>query len=122
MVLLYIVYYILELFYNLALQKLKPMENKNTTEKLTQEKQNRKIGLIAVAIIIICAAFFGKSGSSSSSSSSNSSSHTCLNCGKSYSGFGYSTIDGEEYELTKDQGDQYCSRSCAKASRPARWR
>ncbi|MGZ4156038.1 MAG: hypothetical protein ACXVED_02595 [Bacteroidia bacterium] len=99
------------------------MENKNTSEKSNEEKQNRKIGLIAVAVIILCAVFFGKSGSgSSSSSSSNSTSHTCLNCGKSYSGFGYATANGEEYELTSDQGDQYCSRSCAKASRPARWK
>jgi hypothetical protein len=62
------------------------------------------------------------SSSGGSSSGSSVASHTCLNCGKSYSGYGYATIGGEEYALSKDQGNQYCSSSCAKASRTGRFK
>jgi hypothetical protein len=61
-------------------------------------------------------------GSYSSGSSSSGVTHTCINCGKTYSGYGFATANGEEYELTSDGGNQFCSRSCAKASRPSKWR
>ena len=64
-----------------------------------------------------------KSNSSSLSSSSTSgSSHTCLKCGKSYKGNGWMTAGGEQYQPDRDNGDQYCSKSCAYESQPEKWK
>ena len=55
-----------------------------------------------------------------SSSNYSSSGERCLNCNNPISGKGFNTVGGEEYACTDSQC-YYCSRSCAKASRPKGW-
>jgi len=90
-------------------------------------KKNAIFGLVIVVVIILIGGwmFTGNhsSGSSSSSSSSSSSGqHTCIHCGKSYSGNGWMTVGGEQYQPTSDNGDQYCSKSCAFDSQTRKWK
>jgi hypothetical protein len=58
--------------------------------------------------------------SGSSGSYNYSTVEKCLNCNNPISGKGFSTIGGEEYACTENQC-YYCSRSCARASRPKGW-
>lgn len=88
------------------------MKTETTPE---EQKQNKKIGMVVVGIIIVCAMIFGKSSpSSSSSSSSSSGSHTCTYCGKSYSGNGYHHIGTrcEEASNGWEKYDNKCSMKC----------
>ncbi len=98
-------------------------QENNKAQSTTVWYKNWKV--LLCIFLIVCYFVGSRNGHknySSSSSSSNSGSHTCLNCGKSYSGYGYATIGGEEYALSKDQGNQYCSSSCARASRAGRFK
>ncbi len=95
-----------------------------------------KRGLIAT--LIVFAIFYGlgyltgeygisdsvnsSSNSSSSSSNSNSSSSkSCLWCGNSFSGSGWGTALGEQYQSSDGTG-RYCSRKCAYESQPKKWK
>lgn len=80
------------------------------------------------AIVVIAIMFFYNKGSKTSSSSSGSSSssssgtHTCGQCGSSFSGNGWATIGGEQYEPKSWLGYGYCSKKCAYDSQPNRWK
>ena len=87
----------------------------------------------ASAMIIICL-FFAyatdgyvpsssstPSGNSSGSSYSSGSQHECTQCGRSYTGVGWTTVGGEQYQPSSDPGyDQCCSKSCAWDSQPSK--
>jgi ankyrin repeat protein len=61
--------------------------------------------------------------SSSGSSIPSSGTHTCTQCGKTYTGSGWSTVGGEQYKPSSDPGyDRSCSKSCAYDSQPSRWK
>jgi len=62
------------------------------------------------------------SSSSSSGSSSSSESHTCGYCGKSFSGNGWSTVGGEQFQQSSWSGYGYCSKECAYNSQPEKWK
>lgn len=89
-------------------------------------KKNAIIGVVIIVAVICLGGwmFNGKhgSGSSSSSSSSSSGQHSCLQCGNSYSGNGWMTVGGEQYQPTSDNGNQYCSKSCAYDSQSQKWK
>ncbi len=62
-------------------------------------------------------------GSSSSRYSGGGKQHTCTQCGRSYTGIGWTTVGGEQYQPSSDPGyDQCCSKSCAWDSQPAKWK
>ncbi|MCW3101701.1 MAG: hypothetical protein JWO09_141 [Bacteroidetes bacterium] len=58
----------------------------------------------------------------SSSTSSDSGEHKCGLCNASFSGNGWSTVGGEQFEQTSWSGYGYCSKKCAYDSQPARWK
>lgn len=80
------------------------------------------------AIVVIAIMFFYNKGAKTSSSSSGSSSssssgtHVCGQCGSSFSGNGWATIGGEQYEPKSWLGYGYCSKKCAYDSQPNRWK
>ncbi len=81
--------------------------------------------LIGIVLFIVYAGNNGSSSSSSSGSSNSTSigNHTCLKCGNSYSGNGWMTVGGEQYQPTSDNnGDQYCSSSCAYEAQSLQWK
>lgn len=100
-----------------------------TEEELKVHKKSKIIGRVSIVIALagciwvaqICSTHHS-SNSGGGSSSSSEVTHTCLNCNRTYSGYGFATIGGEEYALDKDQGNQYCSRACAKASRTGKFK
>lgn len=57
-----------------------------------------------------------------SSGSSSSGQHNCGFCGKSFSGNGWSTVGGEQFQQSSWSGSGYCSKSCAYDSQPAKWK
>lgn len=59
--------------------------------------------------------------SPSSSSGSYSNTRKCLYCGKSFSGKGWMTIGGEQYQPSTGDG-YYCSKKCAYDSQPNSWK
>jgi len=79
-------------------------------------------------IIWICIiAFIGnflpdKHSSSSSYSSSSTGEHKCGYCNATFSGNGWSTVGGEQFEQTSWTGYGYCSKKCAYDSQPSRWK
>ncbi|MEI7597593.1 MAG: ankyrin repeat domain-containing protein [Bacteroidota bacterium] len=87
-----------------------------------------KLFVITFSVIAIFSpsSFYNSTGqsynSSSSSSSSSSESHTCGQCGKSFSGNGWSTVGGEQFQQTSWSGYGYCSKSCAYDSQPEKWK
>ena len=56
------------------------------------------------------------------SSPSSSSMHTCGYCNASFSGNGWSTVNGEQFQQSSWSGYGYCSKSCAWESQPRRWK
>lgn len=94
--------------------------NKTFIEKIKTEPNTRKKFILALVLSVSFMIFYmSRSGPNGyvSTNSSSGESHTCLNCKKGYLGYGYATVGGQEYALDKNQGDQYCSMACAKASR-----
>lgn len=99
-----------------------------TDDEIKVHKKRKLVGKISLVVALagciwvaqICSTHSSSSGRGSSSSSGVT--HTCINCNKSYSGYGFATVGGEEYALDKDQGNQYCSRACAKASRTGKFK
>ena len=85
-----------------------------------------KVFLWFIVIVIIGGIANDKNSSSSpsndSSSSSSSGSHTCGQCGKAFSGNGWSTVGGEQFEQSSWSGSGYCSKSCAYESQPSNWK
>ena len=102
--------------------------HKMTEEEIKAHKKAKLIGRITVGIALVCCIGIAQicsthsSNSNAGSSSGSSVTHTCLNCNKTYSGYGFGTIAGEEYALDRDQGNQYCSRACAKESRTGKFK
>lgn len=63
------------------------------------------------------------SNSKSSSDNESSKQHTCTICNKSYTGIGWSTIGGEQYQPeTEPRYDICCSKRCAWESQPSKWK
>lgn len=77
--------------------------------------------IITLIVLLIGLIFGYEPDNHSNSSSSSSGSHTCMQCGKSYSGNGWSTVGGEQFQPTDSDGG-YCSKSCAYNSQPSRWK
>lgn len=93
------------------------------SEKL---KVNLRVGAFLVLICFGASKCYdwahNNSVGNSSSSESTIGSHTCLQCGKSYSGNGWMTANGEQYQPNTDNGNQYCSKTCAYESQPSKWK
>ncbi len=84
-------------------------------------------GVMILAIASLSFLQVGCSGKKSSSTSlsgstTSGSSHTCLKCGKNYTGKGWMTVGGEQYQPESDNGDQYCSKTCAYESQSGKWK
>lgn len=85
---------------------------------------------VIVVIVVLGVVFKGCGGGASnssslseSSSSESSESRTCTQCGDSYTGNGWSTVGGEQFEYSSDPGyDVCCSKSCAYESQPNKWK
>jgi hypothetical protein len=77
--------------------------------------------LMIIAFFISPAVKSDSSGSSSSSSYS-SGSHTCGDCGTSFSGNGWNTVGGEQYQQSSWNGFGYCSKRCAYNAQPSNWK
>lgn len=89
---------------------------------------------VIITIIVFGAIFWfivrscNNSSSSSSSDStgtsteSSSESHTCGQCGNTFSGNGWQTVGGEQYQPTSWSGYGYCSKQCAFDSQPNKWK
>ncbi len=109
---------------------------KNGAEELTEqekksfEKTQKAVkiltGIILIGILWFCIHIFqvGSSHATSpgSSSSSSSAEHTCGYCNKTFTGNGWNTIDGEQFEQTSWTGYGYCSQKCAYDAQPAKWK
>lgn len=76
---------------------------------------------ITLIVLLIGLIFGYEPDNHSSSSGSSSGSHTCMQCGKGYSGNGWTTVGGEQFQPTDSDGG-YCSKSCAYNSQPSRWK
>lgn len=115
---------IIELLKNAGAQELTAQEIKS------YERSQVAVKIITFAIIIGIVWFFihvgGKNSSSSSSSGSSSGSstgtHTCGQCGNSFSGNGWSTVGGEQFQQSSWSGYGYCSKKCAYDSQPSKWK
>jgi hypothetical protein len=84
-----------------------------------------KILIIVISTIAIISpsSIYNSTGNSyNSSSSSSSETHICGHCGKSFTGNGWSTIGGEQFQQSSWSGSGYCSKSCAYASQPSKWK
>ena len=80
--------------------------------------------LIILALVGQCLKKCGWTPSSPSGSSSTSNeTRTCTECGTHYSGNGWSTVGGEQFEYENDPGDNVCcSKNCAYNSQPSNWK
>lgn len=74
-------------------------------------------------IVSIASLTSGEYESNSNSSSGGEAQHNCIVCNKSYTGIGWSTIGGEQYQPETEPGyDIYCSKRCAWESQPSKWK
>jgi len=89
-------------------------------------------GSMVLAISVIFCLFFSEGGpweskyaqpsGSGSYNFSSSKVRRCLNCNQEIVGNGFGTAFGEEYECFEKEHVAYCSRKCAKESRPSKWK
>jgi hypothetical protein len=85
-----------------------------------EKKGNARIGFIGIALVISILYWIGKS--ESPAKQSGEISHACLHCSKTYTGNGWMTLNGDQYQATTDNGNQYCSSACAYNSQSQKWK
>lgn len=117
---------IIELLKKAGAQEMTAQEIKSYERTQGAVKIITAIILIGIVWFIVHAVNSGSSSSSSSGSSSSSSSssgqHNCGYCNTSFSGNGWSTVGGEQFQQSSWSGYGYCSKKCAYDSQPRKWK
>lgn len=80
------------------------------------------IVMLSIAFIFAWSADEYDSNPQKYSSPSSSSIHTCGYCNASFSGNGWSTVGGEQFQKSSWSGYGYCSKKCAWESQPNKWK
>ena len=84
-------------------------------------KSSSKSFRVGVIIFLFCSTFFHWLNRANENIQYSTSSK-CHECGASYSGNGWSTIGGEQYQAKDPRYNLYCSKECAYNSQPNRWK